>query len=321
VSGLRALRGLVASWRPGGPSSGADAAAAVCAAWPEVVGAAVAARTRPARLRDGLLTIWTAGSAWSHQLSFLEPAILESLRSRVPDAGVKRLRFMVASGRTRQLLDGAAARSSPAARAKSGNARGSDDAQRAHDFEIAPDPASIVQRLRGRQAALDARREHDGWTRCSTCADWMPPDSSQGAVCVRCAEEARRRADGALERALFDAPWQSARDVCAAVEGAGPHTSACAGACSPGWISNSKAHSGVSNAARSKQPIASRRGHISCCSRANKNAICRARSSPGFSAMHGPMRSTCVESRHHRKARVAPRENRSSKASIVCVVG
>jgi hypothetical protein len=220
MSGLRALRGLVAAWKPGGLASSADAAGAVCAAWPDVVGAAVAARTRPARLRDGLLTVWTAGSAWSHQLSFLEPAIVENLRSRVPDAGIKRLRFMVASGRTRQLLDGAAARRSPVARAKSNAARGVDDAERSRDFESAASPVEIVRRLRVRQRALDARRAREGWTRCNSCSNWMPPDASQGVECVRCAEEARRRADGALERALFDAPWQSARDVCAAVEGA-----------------------------------------------------------------------------------------------------
>jgi len=58
MSGLRSLRGLVAAWKPGGPASASDAAGAVAAAWPDVVGAAVAARTRPARLRDGLLPVW-----------------------------------------------------------------------------------------------------------------------------------------------------------------------------------------------------------------------------------------------------------------------
>jgi hypothetical protein len=220
MSGLRALRGLVAAWKPGGAASGADAAGAISAAWPDAVGAAVAARTRPARLRDGMLTVWTAGSAWSHQLSFLEPVIVESLRSLVPEAGIKRLRFMVASGRTRQLLDGAAARTASGARIASSTARGVDDAQRARDFEETDDIAAIVRRLRARQGELDARRARDGWTRCGSCTNWTPPDASQGEVCVRCAEEERRRADGALERALLDAPWQSARDVCAAVEGA-----------------------------------------------------------------------------------------------------
>lgn len=220
MSGLRALRGLVAAWKPGGPASSDDAAGAISAAWPDVVGAAVAARTRPARLRDGLLTVWTAGSAWSHQLSFLEPVILESLRALVPDAGIRRLRFMVASGRTRQLLDGAAARTSRGARVSTNAVRGVDDVQRARDFAETDDLAAIVGRLRARQTELDARRARDGWTRCRTCSNWMPPDLAQGAECVRCSEEARLRADGALERALLDAPWQSARDVCAAVEGA-----------------------------------------------------------------------------------------------------
>lgn len=220
MSGLRSLRGLVAGWKPGGAASGFDPAGAIAAAWPDIVGAAVAARTRPARLRDGLLTVWTAGSAWSHQLSFLEPAILEGLRAKVPEAGVKRLRFAVASGRTRRLLDGAAARTSPTVRTAPGAARGVDDAPRAREFEDAADPAAIVRRLRARQADLDARRARDGWTRCAECANWMPPDASHGDSCVRCSEEARIRSDGALERALCDAPWLSARDICAAVDGA-----------------------------------------------------------------------------------------------------
>jgi hypothetical protein len=164
--------------------------------------------------------VWTAGSAWSHQLSFLEPAILESLRSRVPHAGIKRLRFAVASGRTRLLLDGASARASRNARAAPDSSRRIDDAARAREFDDAPDPAAIVARLRARQAGLDARRAREGWTRCEECAGWMPPAAAQGAVCVRCAEEARSRADGALERALCDAPWLSARDICAAAGGA-----------------------------------------------------------------------------------------------------
>jgi hypothetical protein len=220
MSGLRSLRGLVAAWKPGGPASASDAAGAVAAAWPDVVGAAVAARTRPARLRDGLLTVWTAGSAWSHQLSFLEPAILESLRSRVPEAEIKRLRFTVASGRTRQLLDGASARTSPAARAAAHGSRTVDDSLRAREFDDAPDLAAIVKRLRARQAALDAQRAREGWMRCDACTNWMPPHISLGAVCVRCAEEARHRSDGAVERAMRDTPWLSARDICAAAGGA-----------------------------------------------------------------------------------------------------
>jgi hypothetical protein len=221
VSGLRPLRGLVAAWKPGGIDSSTDASGAVAAAWSDVVGAAVAVRTRPARLRDGVLTVWTAGSAWSHQLTFLEPTILESLRARVPEAHIKRLRFSVASGRTRQLLDGAAAvRVRPAGRTASGAARDVDEATRKREFDEANAPEMIVRRLRARQCDLDARRSDEGWTRCEACASWMPPGASQGAMCVRCAQEALRRSDGAFERALADAPWLPARDVCAAVEGA-----------------------------------------------------------------------------------------------------
>jgi hypothetical protein len=221
MSGLRSLRTLVAAWKPGGASRTADSAGAIAAAWADVVGPAVAARTRPAGVRNGILTIWTAGSAWSAELSFLEPSILANLQSIVPDAGVTRVRFTVASGRTKRLLDGAAARTPQAARsARSLESDAVDDADSVRDAASAQDPAAIVGRLRDRQRSLDTRRARDGWIRCTACASWTPPLTTQELRCVRCAEEERQAADGALARALADAPWQTPREFIATIPGA-----------------------------------------------------------------------------------------------------
>jgi hypothetical protein len=221
MSGLRSLRTLVAAWKPGGASGAADSAGAIAAAWSDVVGPAVAARTRPAGVRNGILTIWTAGSAWSAELSFLEPSILANLQTIVPHAGVTRVRFSVASGRTKRLLDGVVTRSPQAGRfAQSRESASIDDADAQRDATHEQDPEAIVGRLRDRQRSLDARRAREGWARCATCGAWTPPQTAGELRCVRCAEEERQSADRALARALADAPWQTPREFIANIPGA-----------------------------------------------------------------------------------------------------
>ncbi len=54
---------------------------ALTAAWPEVVGDAVARHAWPLRIaRDGTLHVATASSTWAHELGFLSDQILERLR-------------------------------------------------------------------------------------------------------------------------------------------------------------------------------------------------------------------------------------------------
>jgi len=54
---------------------------ALTAAWPEVVGDAVARHAWPLRIaRDGTLHVATASSTWAHELGFLSDEILERLR-------------------------------------------------------------------------------------------------------------------------------------------------------------------------------------------------------------------------------------------------
>ena len=66
----------------------------VVAAWPECVGAAIAANAWPARLsRDGSLHVSTSSSAWSFELTQLAGPLLERLRERLGEAAPAALRF------------------------------------------------------------------------------------------------------------------------------------------------------------------------------------------------------------------------------------
>src|SRR5262249_34610568 len=70
--------------------------AAVTAAWPEVVGSAIARNAWPLRVaRDGTLHIATSSATWSHELDLLGPEVLGRLRGRLGDDSPTRLRFAV----------------------------------------------------------------------------------------------------------------------------------------------------------------------------------------------------------------------------------
>jgi hypothetical protein len=64
------------------------------AAWPDVVGDAVARNAWPLRIaRDGTLHVATASATWAHELDVLQDTILEALRARLGDATPAKLRF------------------------------------------------------------------------------------------------------------------------------------------------------------------------------------------------------------------------------------
>ena len=209
-NGPRALRTLLERWEPTTERAAPeDAQSAIAVAWPDVVGADVARRTRVGKLQDNVLTVYTAGSTWSHQLTFLAPSIVAELGVRCPQARVTRLRFVVASGRTKALLDGLARRvaTADAPRPVARTETPVDDA--------ADDAEDIVRRLRRRQLALDRRRERDGWTRCERCGVWMEPAIQMHPVCDLCTGSARQALDNHIERMLAGAPWLKAADVIA----------------------------------------------------------------------------------------------------------
>jgi hypothetical protein len=68
----------------------------VVEAWPEAVGAVVAANAWPARIaRDGTLHVNTSSAAWAFELGHLAPTMLERLRGRLGESAPKALRFSV----------------------------------------------------------------------------------------------------------------------------------------------------------------------------------------------------------------------------------
>jgi hypothetical protein len=220
MSGPKPLRALLSGWRPAGermPAGGE--AGALAAAWPEAVGADVARRTRTSTFRDGSLTVVTPSSAWSHQLTFLAPTIVERLQASCPGVAVRRLKFVVATGRSRALLareqhSNAVPRSRGQARPQeAGTAQaGSADASLDSGTDARDDLEGVLARLRAQQRQLDARRARDGWLRCSTCGRWSPTQR-----CEPCAQEARRAADARIASALAGAPWLRRSELAAHV--------------------------------------------------------------------------------------------------------
>ena len=74
-----------------GPAAGLGE---IVTAWPECVGAGIAANAWPARVtRDGSLHVATSSSAWAFELTHLAPSILERLQQRLGEPAPSALRF------------------------------------------------------------------------------------------------------------------------------------------------------------------------------------------------------------------------------------
>ncbi len=79
-----------------GGSRDAIPLAALTAAWPEVVGDAIARQAWPLRIaRDGTLHVATSSATWANELSFLAAEILERLQARIGPDAPSRLRCAV----------------------------------------------------------------------------------------------------------------------------------------------------------------------------------------------------------------------------------
>lgn len=175
----------------------------MAAVWEQAVGPDVSRRSRPHKFRNGVLTVLTASSAWSDELTLHAPAILASLRHSVPEVTLARLRFAVASGRTQLVFERTVAPTSPPQH------RDAPPADRPASPEASLDITQVVAQLAATQSMLDAQRDAAGWTTCSACGKRFAPVASTGALCAPCADARRRRKQAALERVLTEAPWSS----------------------------------------------------------------------------------------------------------------
>ena len=66
--------------------------AAVQRAWPDVVGAGIAAEARPTAERSGVLTIACSASVWAQELDLMSPQIIERLNGALRAGTIQRLR-------------------------------------------------------------------------------------------------------------------------------------------------------------------------------------------------------------------------------------
>ncbi|HEY5341351.1 MAG TPA: DciA family protein, partial [Candidatus Aquilonibacter sp.] len=138
------------------------------------------------------LTIVTTSSVWSQQLSYLNDRLLESVRARLPKAGIEHLRFRVGklpargsrprSTRVLQQGGGAAPPRPPAADAQEALAR----------FRDSVDDAERAKRARG-------------WKECSGCNALIAPGSPP--LCVPCSIARGAERERLVSRLLYEAPW------------------------------------------------------------------------------------------------------------------
>jgi len=59
--------------------------------WAEVVGPQIAARTRPEKIRDGVLEVCVDQPTWMQQLQLLKPQILAKLNARLGDTPLREI--------------------------------------------------------------------------------------------------------------------------------------------------------------------------------------------------------------------------------------
>jgi predicted nucleic acid-binding Zn ribbon protein len=65
------------------------------AAWPEIVGPLLAAKTSPARLRNGVLTVLVHDHAWAQELHLRKPALLDRINGILEGGKAMDIRFAV----------------------------------------------------------------------------------------------------------------------------------------------------------------------------------------------------------------------------------
>ena len=61
--------------------------------WQEIVGVKIAEQSQPESLKDGVLQVRVANSAWLHHLRFLEQDLRHKLNKELPALVIKELRF------------------------------------------------------------------------------------------------------------------------------------------------------------------------------------------------------------------------------------
>jgi predicted nucleic acid-binding Zn ribbon protein len=68
---------------------------ALLASWDDLVGAALAAHSRPQTVRGGVLVVVADGAAWAGQLRYLDQVLVTRIAEEVPAVSVREVRVSV----------------------------------------------------------------------------------------------------------------------------------------------------------------------------------------------------------------------------------
>lgn len=69
-------------------------------AWPDMVGAELAAHSDPVSIDDGTLTVQCDSTAWATQLRLMRTQVTTTIVQRYPDAGIQSVRFLAPNAPT-----------------------------------------------------------------------------------------------------------------------------------------------------------------------------------------------------------------------------
>lgn len=198
---MKLLKHALGTWLPE-TGSGGDPIVDLRMQWNDIVGADVAAHSRPAEIERGALLVVTRSSAWSQQLSFLSERIVAAVRERT-GRDVDRLRFRVGRvhevqgavrpHRARRKLGPAIARERPPSL----------------EAALAQFKEDVAQARRSKAAA--------GWKECSRCGADVAPQS--GSLCMPCVNATESERTAALARMLFEIPFLGFEGISDHIEG------------------------------------------------------------------------------------------------------
>lgn len=68
---------------------------ALARAWERIVGPLLSGRTRPSRVRGGVLSVLVQNHSWAQELQLAKPALLEAIARVLGEGKVRDLRFVV----------------------------------------------------------------------------------------------------------------------------------------------------------------------------------------------------------------------------------
>jgi hypothetical protein len=193
---LRPLRDALGTWKPGGLAA-PEPIHAICAAWPAIVGADVAANSMPLQLSGDVLVVMTSSSAWSQQLQMLSLPILRGLREAAQLPTIDRMTFRSGRLPNRKSRPRGGTSARPAAEARASAA----------PLPPAADSTEALARLRSRILAVRRRSA----TTCVRCGAPLEEPSPQ--ICAPCAGAEERERSLEMQRLVYSAPWLAFEEI------------------------------------------------------------------------------------------------------------